>query len=388
MTMRIALIAPSLSVADASQNNADHLFKLCGGNTGNFAFVFALYQLLSPYADVLSWEVNPETVKHRYDVIVFACANQLGPHTDLGWLADRLSAMDRPILAVGLGAQTLDTSRPVELTAGTRRWLDVIAGSAPSSAPNIGVRGLYTQSQLHILGHAARAAVIGCPSNLINTNPALGQSIDRRYASEVIERVAVPAGLHLWPSLQRIEEWLADLVESCSGAYVAQSEIDMIRLARDESDAISPDVLEQLRAYIRPTLNTADFVRWMRRHATTFIDAASWMDAMRKFDFVVGPRFHGVMMGIQAGVPGAVIAHDSRTFELCQTIGIPVLDHKDIHQKFGLSDLRSMFPFDGAAYDQKRAALAQTLYNMFTHAGIVTSLAPLEGIVQKKATAA
>jgi hypothetical protein len=388
MTMRIALIAPSLSVPDAAQNNADHLFRLCGGNTGNFAFVFALHQLLSPHVDILPWDVNPEMVKNRYDVIVFACANQLGPHTDLGWLADRLTTMDRPILAVGLGAQTLDTSRPIELTAGTRRWLDVIADCAPSSAPNIGVRGLYTQSQLQLLGHAARGTVIGCPSNLINPDPALGRSIERRYATEVIDRVAVPAGLHLWPGLQRIEEWLADLVESCSGTYVAQSEIDMIRLARDEAAAIAPNVLEQLRAYIRPKLSTPDFVRWMRRYATTFIDAASWMDAMRKFDFVVGPRFHGVMLGIQAGVPGAVIAHDSRTFELCQTMGIPVRDHKEIHDKFGIHDLRSMFPFDGAAYDQKRATLAQTLANMFSHAGIVTSLAHLEGIGEKQAAAA
>jgi hypothetical protein len=386
--MRIALIAPSLSVADAAQNNADHLFRLCGGNTGNFAFVFALHQLLSPNADVLPWDVDPETVRERYDAVVFACANQLGPHTDLGWLANRLSAMRRPILAVGLGAQTLDTSLPLELTAGTRRWLDVIADSAPSSAPNIGVRGLYTQSQLELLGHAARGAIIGCPSNFINPDLALGRSIERRCASHAIERVAVPAGLHLWPSLQRIEEWLADMVESCTGLYVAQSEIDMIRLARDEPDSISPDVLEQLRGYIRPKLSTAEFVRWMRRFATTFIDAASWMDAMRKFDFVVGPRFHGVMLALQAGVPGAVIAHDSRTFELCQTMGIPVRDHKDITEAFGIRDLTSMFPFDGAAYDEKRAKLARTLASMFSHAGIVTSLPHLGDSEQAPAVAA
>ena len=372
--MRIALIAPSMSVPDAAQSDTDHLFKLCGGNTGNFAFVFALHKLLSPNVDILTWDADPAMVKERYDAIVFACANQLGPHTDLGWLANRLSAMGRPILAIGLGAQTLDTSQPLELTAGTRRWVDVIADSAPSSAPNIGVRGLYTQSQLEILGHAARGAVIGCPSNFINPDPALGKSIEKRWATQTIERVAVPAGLQLWPSLQHIEEWLADIVETCNGVYVAQSEVDMLRMARDEFHSMAPDVIEQLRSYIRPKLNTADFVRWARRYATTFIDAASWMDAMRKFDFVVGPRFHGVMLAIQAGIPGAVIAHDSRTFELCQTIGIPVRDHMDIKEEFGIHDLSSMFSFDGNAYDQKRATLARMLGSMFSHAGIMTSL--------------
>ena len=32
---RIALMAPSYSIPDAFCQNSDHLFKLCGGNTGN-----------------------------------------------------------------------------------------------------------------------------------------------------------------------------------------------------------------------------------------------------------------------------------------------------------------------------------------------------------------
>ena len=387
-TMRIALIAPSLSVTDAFCENSDHLFKLCGGNTGNFAFVFALHQLLSPGVDVVSWDVSPETVKEKYDAVVFACANQLGPHTDLGWLADRLTAMDRPIIAIGLGAQANDTSRSVEITEGTRRWLDVIAAQAPSSAPNIGVRGAYTLSQLERLGYGGKAAIVGCPSNFINPSPTLGRSIAQRYSTAEMTRVAVPAGLHLWPGLQRIEDCLAELVEGCSGIYIAQSEIDMIRLARDEADAVAPDVLEQIRSYIRPRLTTPEFVRWMRRYAVTFTDAASWIDAMRKFDFVVGPRFHGVMLGIQAGVPGAVIAHDSRTLELCHTMGIPVRDYQEIPETFSIADLRSMFPFDGSAYDQQRAKLAQAMAEMLSHADIVSSWANLRVIGTARAEAA
>jgi hypothetical protein len=386
--MRVALIAPLLSVTDAFSENADHLFKLCGGNTGNFAFVFALHQLLSPHVDVVSWDVDPAIVKENYDAVVFACANQLGPHTDLGWLADRLIAMDRPIIAIGLGAQTLDTSKPIEVTDGTRRWLDVIADHAPSAAPNIGVRGAFTLSQVERLGHRTKAAIVGCPSNFINASPSLGRSIAQKLAAGNIDRIAVPAGLHLWPGLQRIEEQLADLVESCSGLYVAQSELDMIRLARDEPQAVAPDVLDKIRLYVRPKLTIAEFTRWMRRYGTTFIDAASWIDAMRKFDFVVGPRFHGVMLAIQAGVPGGVIAHDSRTFELCQTMGIPVRQHNELQENFSIQDLKSMFPFDADAYDQRRAALAQTMGEMFLHAGIAGNWRQFQVVQNRRAAAA
>jgi len=182
--------------------------------------------------------------------------------------------------------------------------------------------------------------------------------------------VAVPAGLHLWPSLQRIEASLADLVEACSGIYVAQSEIDMIRLARDEADSVAPDVLEKIRAYVRPRLTTMEFVQWMRRYAVTYIDAPSWIDSMRKFDFVVGPRFHGVMLGVQAGIPGGVIAHDSRTLELCNTMGLPVCLHHALDHKFTIQDLKTIFKCDWVAYDERRRDLARTLTHLFSAANL------------------
>jgi hypothetical protein len=385
--MRVALMASALTVPDASYRSADHLFTLSGGNTGNCAFVFGLQQILSPDVDVVPWNIEPEVVKERYDIIVFACANQLGPHTDLRWMADRLGQMDRPIIAVGLGAQAKTTSHDVELTDGTRRWLDVIAAHAPSSAPNIGARGAYTLSQLERLGHGKRSTVIGCPSNFINPDATLGQTIAQKYQRDT-DRVAVPAGLHYWPNLRRLEQCLADIVESCNGIYIAQSELDMVRLARDEWEAIAPDVLQIMRAHIRPSLDTADFLSWIRRYAVTFIDAASWLDAMRKFDFVVGPRFHGVMLGIQAGVPGAVISHDSRTFELCQTVGIPVRDYAELPERFTIEDVKAMFPFDGAAYDRQRAKLARVLADMMIRAGITLTAPNLNVIAAAPATAA
>jgi hypothetical protein len=385
--MRVALMASALSVPDACYTPADRLFALCGGNTGNFAFVFGLQQILSPDVDVVPWDIAPEMVKENYDVIVFACANQLGSHTDLQWMADRLAEMNRPIIAVGLGAQAKTTSHDVELTEGTRRWLDVIADHAPSSAPNIGVRGAYTLSQLERLGHDKRGTIIGCPSNFINPGAELGQAIAQRYQGAV-DRVAVPAGLHYWPNLRQIEQCLADIVESSSGIYIAQSELDMVRLARDEADAIAPDVLEIMRNHIRPALDTSEFLRWIRRYAVTFVDAASWLDAMRKFDFVVGPRFHGVMLGIQAGIPGGVIAHDSRTFELCQTIGIPVRDYAEMPTRFTSNDIKALFPFDGSAYDRQRANLARALDNMLLRAGITLTAPNLAAIGSTPTTAA
>ncbi|MEC3905328.1 hypothetical protein VOF77_23985, partial [Leclercia adecarboxylata] len=58
-------------------------------------------------------------------------------------------------------------------------------------------------------------------------------------------------------------------------------------------------------------------------------EVGSWMLALKRSDFILGPRYHGVALGLQAGVPGTVIAIDSRTTELCQGTGIKYLNLED-----------------------------------------------------------
>ena len=313
-----------------------------------------------------------------------ACANQLGPHSNLDQLATMFERAKLPIVAIGLGAQAKELGAAVELTAGTRRWLDVIAAHAPSKAPNIGVRGAFSQEQVERSGVRDRAVVTGCPSNLINPDPSLATVLDRRYRSNRVERVAVPAGLHHWAKLGALERALADIVESTSGLYVAQSEIDMIRMARGEWDDMDAATFRDMRAYIRPDLSDEAFRLWCKRYAACFADATAWMESMRNFDFVVGPRFHGVMLAMQAGTPGGVIAHDSRTLEMCETMEIPVRMHHDMPAKFQPSELPALFEFQRAAYDRKRSELAGRYADMLISAGIE----PNEGLLGLRLKAA
>ncbi len=373
--MRVALIAPNLRVEESFRYTSEYLFLRSGNNTGNFAFVYALWSHLAPDVQLFPWHASPRAIRSSCDVVVMACANQLGPHTDLGILADMLEQASLPIVAIGLGAQAKDSQSKIELTAGTKRWLDVIVAHAPSERPNIGVRGEFSLQQVERYGAGDRAAITGCPSNLINTDPGLPAKLGEKYRAAKIERVAATAGLHLWPQLKLVEQALADLVEITSGVYVAQSELDMIRLARGEFDRIEPKIFEILREYIRPNLSNDQFRRWCRRYATCFNDAASWMESMRKFDFVVGPRFHGVMLAMQAGTPGGVIAHDSRTFEMCETMCIPVCKNQDLPARIDLETLGSLFAFEPLAYERRRTELGRRYANILRSAGIEPSAA-------------
>jgi len=288
-----------------------------------------------------------------------------------------------PILAFGLGAQAQSFDETAMLTEGTKRWVQVLATHAPTNAPNIGVRGEFSWKVLERLGLGDRASVTGCPSNFINLDAALIDKLERKYkAPPMLSRIAVAAGLPYWTELQRIEEALADLVDSTQGIYVTQHEINMIKIARNEFDDVDGKTLSLINRYIRPKLSQAEFIRWCRRHAVCFIDAASWMEALRNVDFVVGPRFHGVMLAIQAGTPGGVIAHDSRTLEMCQTMQVPVQHFKDIDVDITAQSLVSLFKFDARAYRRRRVELGRRSIDILRSGG-VTPAAGLQALAEE-----
>lgn len=368
--MRIGLLAPSRRYEDSFLHTSEALFRASGDNLGNFAFVEALWRHLSPDATILPWHVPAEEAREKCDILAFAAANQLGAHNDLGGLATHLEKIGLPIVVAGLGAQAANMAAAVHLPAGTERWARVLAAHAPARRPNIGVRGEFTRRALEKLGLGDHAAIIGCPSNFLSDRPDFYPALKRRFDKRRIDRLAVAAGSRHFAATRDIERRLVRLVEATAGVYVAQADLDMVRLARGESERSEPAARQAIHEFIAPDRTGDDFELWRQRHAACFIDATSWMEAMRGFDFAVGARFHGVMLAVQAGVPGGVIAHDSRTLELCQTTGVPVRLAQEIPPEFGLADLHALFELDIAAFAATRERMRRAYVELLRGAGI------------------
>lgn len=90
---------------------------------------------------------------------------------------------------------------------------------------------------------------------------------------------------------------------------------------------VSPDRGEKVRRIYGNKFKTYDeLLRWMRKYSYIFVDVPNWMRFLSHYNFVLGPRYHGVALGIQAGIPGTVVAIDSRTLELSKETGIKVVD--------------------------------------------------------------
>jgi hypothetical protein len=79
------------------------------------------------------------------------------------------------------------------------------------------------------------------------------------------------------------------------------------------------------------------------------------------------------MLGLQAGIPGLCIAHDSRTREMCEVMKVPFVLAQDVAQGLDHSDLLAHFNFDAEAFDLNRKNLANRLSEFLQSNGIQKS---------------
>jgi len=351
----------------------DAAFGLTGFNTGNLAFHYAMNHILGGNQTFFPWGEPTDRLNDLGKTLVFPCANNLGPHANFGGLAKHFSNLQVPIVAVGMGAQGAPSYEGIpEVPEGTQNWVREISARSPSGAPNIGVRGPYTLEVLKHYGLADRAVVTGCPTLFINPAPKLGQVIASR-AEKPWKRIAIAGGHQGWRHLSKIEASLSKIMEASGGSYIVQSPVEMLALARGEADLLSVEALTSCRDYVYEGMDLEEFKAWSRHYFRVFFNVSEWMECLRGHDFVVGARIHGVMLGLQAGIPGLCIAHDSRTRELCETLLVPYVMAKDISRGTTPDDLRARFEFDGEKFDENRRTLAGRFDEFLTNNMIESS---------------
>ena len=352
------------SLPDSAFLNVAQITRRVGTNVGNLAFIHAIRTQLAGWGPTttLGWNSHPSRINASGDVCVLPCANNLGAHVDMGFLADRISEISIPMVAIGLGAQTsLRTTIP-ELPEGTIRWLTAISRHAASPAvSNFAVRGDLTRRVLEIHGFY-ESCVVGCPSLFLNPDLQLGKSIGGNC--RVPSYIGVTAGNPGWRHLAPIEHSLARLIDRNAGMYICQGPAEMVELSRSAPTLPDIERFQDCHQYIHPDLTLVEFQEWMQRHAVVFFAIPTWLEFLRRFDFVVGTRVHGISLAMQAGVPALCIAIDSRSVEMCRTMRLPYVVH---HAARGILDETVIVDefsrqFDVTAFDDNRRTLAARYY--------------------------
>ena len=357
------ILGMSPIICDYHLLSTEAIFNQLGNNTGNIAFTSALIKHTGISGKrTVPWGIVPSESTYLNSTAIIPCANQLGSHVDMGGLAESVVQISSHIAAIGLGAQSnLDMDLPA-VPEGTVNWLKAIASKSASDKPNISLRGPFTKKVLDSLGLGDHGVALGCPSLFLNPDSSLGSRIKANIKKP--ERIAVTGGHYKWKHLSSLENSLVKLVTKSNGAYITQSPVEMIHLARGEAHLLSPEVINELRLYMYKELSTEEFLLWARTYCHTFFDFSSWFDFYKNFDFVIGTRIHGVMIGIQCGIPSICIPHDSRTLELCVQCKIPYLSVREvIATGIDWEKVLSLPNFSPEEFDCNRNEIATNYYN-------------------------
>lgn len=360
------------SIDGCAMLSTERLYALTGHNVGNLAFHYAMVKILGGGLQAKPWHTDPAEIDALGDLGVMPCANQLGPHADYGRLGERFAAIKARLLAVGLGAQgdSYDAIPPVP--EGTLAWVREIVRHRAADGPNIGVRGPFTLRVLEHYGLGHAAVVTGCPTLFINPDPRLGELIASRIGRPP-RRIAIAAGHQKWTHLGKLEASLTAMIGPAGGSYIVQSPIEMVHLARGEAGLLSEEALTECRDYACPHLTLDEFKDWSRAYARAFFNVSEWMEHLRGFDYVVGPRIHGVMLGLQAGIPSLCIAHDSRTRELCETLGVPFVLADDVRDGLAAPDIPDLLRFRSTDFSERRQVLARQVDALLRNNGVPPS---------------
>jgi hypothetical protein len=365
-------LSPYLSNA-VGMNNSELDISI-GGNTGNLLFAHAISLITNASTSAVAWESAHQSTE---DVcFVVPLANQLNVEIDLAVLAEDFRKARQNIIGIGLGAQSASiTDNPRELASqipeGTREWLQAMKERAPSSCPNISMRGRFSLEVAKSLYDCNAYIVAGCPSNFISQCKWLGSLIIDRLRNP-INRIAVAAGAphFAYPDL---ESSLARIVQETEGIYICQHPIELLALG-DKNLQVPRDYAQLVSSYLRIGTSPDDLIAWMRRYASYFLGASDWIHSMEKYDLVVGMRIHGVMAGIQAGIPGLCICIDSRTQELCETMQIPWVSAREYISGITTDDILSIVKsWDWMAYDRSRHDLCQVMSDFLDQNQVVKS---------------
>lgn len=358
------------SIDDSASSSTLNVYDRVGHNSGNLAFHYATNRLIGSVPPVIPWSSTAAEIDAMGDIGILPCANQLGSHTDMAGLGANLRGVKANLVAVGLGAQGgVGLDDMPQVPAGTLDWIEQITARAASKLPNITVRGDYTLSVLEHYGFGGRAVSLGCPSLMINTKPDLGRHLEARYRAP-FSKVAIAAGHPDWTSMSALESSLVKIMQSTRGTYIVQNTFDSIALSRGDLSVVSDEYKEKLKSYLGLDMELPEFAKWVREYMISFYNIPAWMEYLRRFDFVVGSRIHGVMLAMQAGVPGLCIAHDSRIREMCEKSRIPFVMAHQVSGGVTLNELREMISFDGTEYDKNRSNIAAMYRDFFRNNGI------------------
>lgn len=173
-------------------------------------------------------------------------------------------------------------------------------------------RGEYTAGMLSKQG-IKNVTILGCPSLYYHKD----ENFKLIKSSQLPADPKVSTNCTLYPNKYSPKEVLKNFIafsEKYNGVYIEQTNFEWI-------DKLANNEIEK------------QHFRLFQKNMKYFFDFSQWLEYMKQFDFVLGNRFHGNVMGILAGVPAFIFAHDNRLQEMCDYFKLPYAQMTEFDSK-------------------------------------------------------
>ena len=351
--------------------SAEATIKDTGANLGNLAFLGAAHHLFDDPIYKFDWATNPKDLSQSVDALLFPVANWLNSSVDLASLARMVREVNKPVILMGLGAQSgLDNAVPA-LKQGTRDFVLECAARSPS----VFVRGPFTKEVCSTFG-VHNTSTVGCPSILTAPGNDLGRRIEASW--DHIGGKTAFHSLEIQTHLRETEKRLYQLAAKTQGSsFVVQHQVEIVDLILTGGRNLDEQQLHRLNWYcdfLSPGCDRSEMKSWLRNNTFFFDSVDAWQRFLRNFSRSVNTRIHGTILSLSAGIPAICLHHDSRTKELAETMAIPTMIHSDINQGIeSVDDIFRRVRISGSHFDDRRQDLANKYIELFEQVGMTPS---------------
>ncbi len=316
------------------------------------------YAHVEPMKIMNPTDADIERYAEEFDFVFVRGSNFI--HEKMEWFraVEVLEKVKLPVYAIGVGAQA-SQNRAIELPEMSKRFWQIVGDRCAS----IGVRGAFSAETLRRNG-VGNVEVVGCPSIFRTRNRDLAIRVpDQRD----IRKVAFSLRREADTSYTADPE--AYLRNQREALLKVDSQSEMVMSAHGEQE----EKAFFLRDEAAKEKAVAEFVRtgwWsgpddaaMRciyeKQLFSFFDVEHYDRFAQSIDLAVGYRVHGVLPAVAHGVPGVLVAYDTRSQELAETLKIPVVPEaalaeggwRAVYKEAALGGLAKSY---AASYDRMR----------------------------------
>jgi hypothetical protein len=332
------------------------------GNTGNFligegaALAIGLESGYYADFDYLYHRRNDrdyiQRIRSDFEVIVFATANLLRADYNAASEAEMFEIIGLPVIVLGIGCQTLSELES-SIPAGTKRLVEYLA----RIDAQVFTRGEETAGYLRALG-VRNVWPTGCPSLFLRTQNVI-DAVKRLRDFEFSASGRIGFSGYLGKDTKTVD----DIIQIGEGydhhAYMLQDEHRSYNyeFLAEPNERIYNDFTGQIIGDVR----FVDFERLPKLDHRLFFNNDQWRGFLSAFDFCFGRRFHGVVVGLQAGVPGVMLTIDDRMNEMLNQSGLPMITldewNSEPDKRKVITSMINKFNFDAFSEDYERKSV-------------------------------